>query len=90
MFKNIPYFRDSLPQDLQRVNQVSTEQVRSDVVLIEQIGQYIIGAGGKRLRPITAILSGRVLETSALNIKFKLVVVRGVVSPSTARCKWNV
>lgn len=61
MFKNIPYFRDSLPQDLQRVNQVITEQVRSDVVLIEQIGQYIIGSGGKRLRPITAILSGRVL-----------------------------
>ncbi|MDO5686383.1 MAG: polyprenyl synthetase family protein [Neisseria sp.] len=65
MFTEIPYFRQELPADLNRVNAVITAQVRSEVVLIEQIGQYIIGAGGKRLRPITAILAGKALGYDA-------------------------
>lgn len=65
MFTEIPYFRTQLPADLNRVNQVIAAQVRSEVVLIEQIGQYIIGAGGKRLRPIVAILAGKALGFDA-------------------------
>ena len=37
-------------------------ELRSDVALIEQIGHYIVGAGGKRLRPVTLLLSAHALR----------------------------
>ena len=39
------------------VNQKIHASLQSDVVLINQMGQYIIGAGGKRLRPKLTLLS---------------------------------
>lgn len=59
MFENLPYFRDHLSDDLSKVNVFINQAVQSDVVLISQIGHYIISAGGKRLRPIITILAGR-------------------------------
>lgn len=61
MLANIPYFQHEFQQDLQQVNQVIAEQVKSGVVLIEQVGNYIIHSGGKRMRPLIAVLSGKVL-----------------------------
>ena len=61
MLPNTPYFQNEFQQDLQQVNQVIAEQVKSGVVLIEQVGNYIIHSGGKRMRPIVAVLSGKVL-----------------------------
>ena len=37
--------------DMQAVDQVIRDQLHSDVVLIRQVAEYIIGGGGKRLRP---------------------------------------
>ena len=34
-------------------------RLQSDVVLVNQLGHYIINSGGKRLRPALAILSAR-------------------------------
>lgn len=61
MLTTIPYFQQHLEHDLSRVNMVVNQAVQSDVALISQIGTYIIGAGGKRLRPILTILSGKCL-----------------------------
>ena len=61
MLDNLPYFQKHLPDDLNRVNSVINRAVDSEVVLISQIGQYIISAGGKRLRPILTILAGKAL-----------------------------
>ena len=47
--------------DLERVNARLRLELNSDVPLIGQIGDYLIAAGGKRLRPILTILSARVL-----------------------------
>ena len=65
MLLNIPYFQNEFNQDLQQVNQVIAEQVKSGVVLIEQVGNYIIHSGGKRMRPLIAVLSGKVLGYTA-------------------------
>lgn len=59
MLENLPYFQRHLPDDLAKVNEVINRAVQSDVALISQIGTYIISAGGKRLRPIMTILSGK-------------------------------
>ncbi|MGE5759583.1 MAG: octaprenyl diphosphate synthase [Gemmatimonadota bacterium] len=45
--------------DLRRVDQVIVERLASDVVLVNQISQYIIGGGGKRLRPLSVLLAAR-------------------------------
>lgn len=47
--------------DMQAVDQLIMTQLRSDVALINQLGLYIISAGGKRLRPLLAVLAARAL-----------------------------
>ncbi|WP_440682244.1 octaprenyl diphosphate synthase [Cysteiniphilum halobium] len=47
--------------DIQQNNQVIIDQLSSDVVLINQISQYIIHSGGKRLRPLLLMLAARAL-----------------------------
>lgn len=42
---------------MQLVDQVILQQLSSDVLLINQIGTHIINSGGKRLRPMLAVLS---------------------------------
>ncbi len=45
--------------DMSAVNQLILKRLQSDVVLINQMGHYIINSGGKRLRPMLAVLSAR-------------------------------
>ncbi|MEM7563564.1 MAG: polyprenyl synthetase family protein [Pseudomonadota bacterium] len=48
--------------DMLRVNQVITDNLASEVVLINQLSQHIILSGGKRLRPMLVILSARACD----------------------------
>ncbi len=43
------------------VDQLILNELSSDVVLINQIGHYIIGNGGKRLRPMLLLLAAKAL-----------------------------
>jgi octaprenyl-diphosphate synthase len=45
--------------DLAAVDALILERLSSDVVLINQLGHYIIGAGGKRVRPLLVVLAAR-------------------------------
>jgi len=47
--------------DMRAVNGVIRERLHSDVVLIRQVAEYIIGAGGKRLRPALVLFSAGAL-----------------------------
>jgi octaprenyl-diphosphate synthase len=44
---------------MQAVDAVIRARLHSEVVLIRQVAEYIIGAGGKRLRPALVLLFGR-------------------------------
>lgn len=46
-------------QDMDDVNAMIKQRLHSEVVLINQLGHYIINSGGKRLRPAIALLSAR-------------------------------
>ena len=48
-----------IQDDIQAVDQLILKRLASDVVLINQIGHYIINSGGKRLRPLLVLLSAR-------------------------------
>lgn len=47
--------------DMQAVDQAILSQLNSDVPLINQLGFYIISGGGKRIRPLIAVLSAKAL-----------------------------
>ncbi len=44
-----------------RVNQCIQERLQSEIVLINQIGHYIVNSGGKRLRPVLHLLTSKAL-----------------------------
>lgn len=48
-------------QDMSAVNTIILEHLSSDVALINQLGHYIVGGGGKRIRPMIAVLAARAL-----------------------------
>jgi len=47
--------------DFEAVNQLIIQQLHSDVSLVENIGHYIVEAGGKRLRPLLVLLMAKAL-----------------------------
>ncbi|GAA3913490.1 MULTISPECIES: octaprenyl diphosphate synthase [Gibbsiella] len=53
---------DLTAQDMADVNAIILEQLNSEVTLINQLGYYIISGGGKRIRPMIAVLAARALQ----------------------------
>lgn len=51
--------RNLVADDMAQVDQIIMQRLQSDVVLINQLGSYIIHSGGKRLRPLLALLAAR-------------------------------
>jgi len=51
-----------ISDDMLSVNQLIETSLSSDVPLINQLGQYIINSGGKRLRPALVILSSKIFS----------------------------
>src|SRR5512134_876035 len=51
--------REPVADELRRLDHVIVARLASDVVLVNQVSQYIIGAGGKRLRPVSVLLAAR-------------------------------
>ena len=49
------------------VDQLIIDELRSDVILINEIGRYIVGNGGKRLRPMLLLLSAKALGNVSQN-----------------------
>ncbi len=45
--------------DLAAVDAEIRRQLESDVALVNQVGDYIVGSGGKRLRPLLVVLAAR-------------------------------
>ncbi|WP_226648801.1 octaprenyl diphosphate synthase [Microbulbifer variabilis] len=54
----LPFHRVAA-EDFAAVNQRILDQLHSDVPLVENIGHYLVEAGGKRLRPLLVLLCAR-------------------------------
>jgi octaprenyl-diphosphate synthase len=48
--------------DMTKVNDLIYGQLQSDVALINQLGIYIVNAGGKRMRPMLTVLTAQALN----------------------------
>ena len=53
----IPLIRDFLAADMRAVDTVIRARLESEVALVRQVAEYIVGSGGKRLRPALVVLS---------------------------------
>ncbi len=53
--------RQLLAADMKIVDDVIRQRLHSDVALIKQVAEYIIGAGGKRMRPTLVLLAAGTL-----------------------------
>jgi octaprenyl-diphosphate synthase len=51
--------RAPVADELRRLDQVIAARLASDVALVNQVARYIVGAGGKRLRPLSVLLAAR-------------------------------
>jgi octaprenyl-diphosphate synthase len=52
-------FKKLLASDMAAVDAVIRTRLHSEVALVNQIGDYIVGSGGKRLRPALVVLSAQ-------------------------------
>ena len=58
---DLPAIQQLAAADMAAVDALIRRRLASDVVLINQVSEYIIGAGGKRLRPMLLLLAARAL-----------------------------
>jgi len=55
-------FHAVVKDDFSAVNELIIKQLHSDVGLVENIGHYLVEAGGKRLRPLLVLLTANALN----------------------------
>jgi len=58
---NLPELIAPISEDMKSVDAVIRARLDSEVVLIRTIGDYIVGAGGKRMRPALVLMIARAL-----------------------------
>lgn len=67
--------RDIVTAEFEQVNRLIIDQLHSNVPMVENIGHYIVDAGGKRLRPLLVLLTAAALgKVDASHIKFAAVI----------------
>ena len=67
--------RATVVREFEQVNRLIVDQLQSDVPMVENVGHYIVDAGGKRLRPLLVLLSAAALgPCRASQITFAAVV----------------
>jgi octaprenyl-diphosphate synthase len=73
---------DLVAADMSEVDRVVRQRLRSDVALVNQIASYIIGAGGKRIRPRLVLLFARALGCEG-QARFELAAIVEFIHTAT-------
>lgn len=68
--------------DMSQVDNVIRGRLRSDVVLVNQVAEYIVAAGGKRLRPALVLLTSSALGYAGTN-RFDLAAIVEFIHTAT-------
>jgi octaprenyl-diphosphate synthase len=71
-----------IADEMRAVDEIIRQRLHSDVVLIRQISEYIIGSGGKRLRPALVILAAGACGYSG-NAHYQLAAVVEFIHTAT-------
>ncbi len=65
--------------DMSIVNQTISSNLDSDVALINQLGAYIVQAGGKRLRPVALLLAAKAANPEQLDVSNDETLLAAIV-----------
>ena len=67
--------KDLTVSEAKAVDRLILDELSSDVILINQVGHYIVGNGGKRLRPMLLLLAAKALgETNQSHLILAAVI----------------
>ena len=67
--------RAAVAGEFDQVDQLIIDQLHSDVEMVENVGHYIVDAGGKRLRPLLVLLTASALQgCTPAHIRFAAVI----------------
>jgi octaprenyl-diphosphate synthase len=75
--------RGTVAVDLAAVDATIRRELASDVVLVNQVSEYIIGAGGKRLRPLLVLLAARAAGAPPLGPQVMAAVIIEFIHTAT-------
>ncbi len=75
--------RGTVSADLAAVDATIRRELASDVMLVNQVSEYIIGAGGKRLRPLLVLLAARATGAPALGPQVTAAVIIEFIHTAT-------
>jgi octaprenyl-diphosphate synthase len=75
--------RGTVSADLASVDATVRRELASDVALVNQVSDYIIGAGGKRLRPLLVLLAARAAGLAPLGPQVPAAVVIEFIHTAT-------
>jgi octaprenyl-diphosphate synthase len=75
--------RGTVAADLAAVDATIRRELASDVALVNRVADYIIGAGGKRLRPLLVLLAARAAGGTALGPQVPAAVVIEFIHTAT-------
>ncbi|GAB1264120.1 polyprenyl synthetase family protein [Aurantivibrio infirmus] len=76
-------FHQVVKNDFADVNQLIIDQLHSDVDLVENIGHYLVEAGGKRLRPLLVLLTSNALASTESKEFLKLAAIIEFIHTAT-------
>jgi len=67
--------RATVAREFEQVNELIVAQLHSDVDMVENVGHYIVDAGGKRLRPLLVLLGASALGgCTEDHVKFAAII----------------
>lgn len=75
--------RGAVATDLAAVDTTIRRELTSDVALVNQVAEYIIGSGGKRLRPLLTLLAARASGAAPLASQIHAAVIIEFIHTAT-------
>jgi octaprenyl-diphosphate synthase len=79
---HVPVPADPMAAEMQAVDDVIRRRLSSEVALVDQIAHYIVGAGGKRIRPRLVLLFSRALAYEGPS-RFELAAIIEFIHTAT-------
>lgn len=70
---------DLVAADMQIVNQTIEANLSSEVALINQLGAYIVQAGGKRLRPVALLLTAKAANPEQTSVSEHQTLLAAII-----------
>ena len=75
-------FYQIVAEDFAAVDSIIKQQLSSRIPLVEKIGDYIISAGGKRLRPLLVLLAGNAVGKQSFYTLQRSCTMMSLINPT--------